>query len=72
MMNATICHPLLSFIHTLNVMITVISKLLSLALARGNLIANAAVCAGEHGGIGIASARESLEFTGDATGHVSR
>jgi hypothetical protein len=29
-------------------MIAIISKLLSLALARGDLIANAAVCAGQH------------------------
>ena len=60
MTNATICHPLLSFIHALNVMIAIISKLLSLALARGNLIAKAAVCASKHEGWGLRPSENRL------------
>ena len=71
MINATIGHLFLSLIHTVNIITTVVSKLLYFALASRNLIANAAVRASKHEGWGIASARESLEFTGDATGNVS-
>ena len=71
MIDATVDHLFLSLIHTVNVLTTVVSKLLRLALASRNLIANAAVRASEHEGWGIASARESLEFTDGATGHVS-
>jgi hypothetical protein len=71
MIDATVDHLFLSLIHTVNVMTTVVSKLLCFALASRNLIANAAVRASKHEGWGIASARESLELTGGATGHVS-
>ena len=71
MIDATVDHLFLSPIHTVNVMTTVVSKLMCFALASRNLIANAAVRASKHEGWGIASARESLEFTGVATGHVS-
>ena len=71
MIDTTVDHLFLSLIHTVNVMTTVVSKLLCFALASRNLIANAAVRASKHEGWGIASARESLEFTGGATGHVS-
>ena len=53
MTDTTIYHPLLSFIHTLNVMIAIISKLLSVALARGNLIPKATVRASKHEGWGL-------------------
>ena len=53
MMNSTIGHLFLSFIHTLNVVGTVISKLLCFVLASRNLIANAAVCASKHEGWGL-------------------
>ena len=72
MSDASVDHLFLSLIHTVNVMTTVVSKLLCFALASRNLIANAAVRASKHEGWGIASARESLEFPRDATGHVSR
>ena len=71
MIDATVDHLFLSLIHTVNVMTTAVSKLLCFALASRNLIANAAVRASKHEGWGIASARESLEFTGGATEHVS-
>ena len=71
MIDATIGHLFLSIIHTVNVMTTVVSKLLCFALASRNLIANAAVRTSKHEKMGIAFARESLEFTAGATGHVS-
>ena len=71
MIDATVDHLFLSLIHTVNVMNTVVSKLLYFTLVSRNLIANAAVRASKHEGWGIASARESLEFTAGATGHVS-
>ena len=71
MIDATVGHLFFSIIQTLNVMTTVVSKLLHFALASRNLIANAAVRASKHEGWGIASARESLEYTASATGHVS-
>ena len=71
MIDATVDHLFLSPIHTVNVMTTVVSKLLCFALASRNLIANAAVRASKHEGWGIASARESPEFTAGATGLVS-
>ena len=71
MIDATVDHLFLSLIHTVNVMTTVVSKLLRFALASRNLIANAAVRASKHEGWGFASVRESLEFTGGATGRVS-
>ena len=71
MIDTTVDHLFLRLIHTVNVMTTVVSKLLCFALASRNLIANAAVHASKHEEWGIASAIESLEFTAGATGHVS-
>ena len=48
MIDATIGHLFLSLIHTVNVITTVVSKLLHFALASRNLIANAAVRTSKH------------------------
>ena len=53
MINATVDHLFLSLIHTVNVITTVVSKLLCFALASRNLIANAAVRASKHEGWGL-------------------
>ena len=48
MIDATIGHLFLSLIHTVNVITTVVSKLLYFALASRDLIANAAVRTSKH------------------------
>jgi|UPI00055AEDA5 hypothetical protein len=48
MIDATIGHLFLSLIDTVNVITTVVSKLLYFALASRNLIANATVCTSKH------------------------
>ena len=53
MIDATVGHLFLSLIQTLNVISTVISKLLHFALASRNVIANAAVRTGKHKNWGL-------------------